>query len=641
MLALLLLSCSAQAFYLPGVAPQDFNLNDKVAIYVNKLDSSETQLPFNYYYLNFCTPDNLKPRSENLGQVLRGDRMETSAYEIFMGREENCKLLCERTNHRDHIENFRWMIDNNYQASWVIDNLPAALRIYDSYGDIQTLYQDGFPIGFKTSDDYFVYNHAHIIIRIHQNSDSLTWRIVGFLVHPLSIAHNGTDDLACDDPTYLRYLDFMRKNSSAEKVVAMDNELDIPRQILDNLPAQDLVKGLPVVYTYSISYEESETAWANRWDVYLYSGSEGEVHWISIINSFAMVLFLSGMVAHILTRTLRRDIDFYNNQADLDTAEETGWKQVRGDVFRPPSYSGLFSIVTGSGVQLLGMTFITLVFAALGFLSPAYRGGLLTTMMLLYVFMGIFAGYVSARLYKLFGGENWKRNALATAFMFPGFSFCVLFVVNLFIWGEESSGAVPFVTLLAVLLLWFGISLPLVFLGAALGFRVPTIENPCRVNRIPKPLTVAPGTKKLRSISIMAGCLPFGCMFIEMNYLMKSLWHHSLFYYLFGFLLLCFIVLIITSAEVSILLTYILLCREDYRWWWHSFTVSATSGCYLFGYSCIYFLTDLTLTRLSSVVLYFGYMALASLTYAMITGTIGFLATFVFVRVIYQAIKVE
>jgi transmembrane 9 superfamily protein 2/4 len=641
MLALVLLSWSARAFYLPGVAPQDFALNDRLAIYVDKLDSSETQLPFEYYYLNYCTPDNLKTRPENLGQVLRGDRIETSPYEVYMQKDEDCKLLCERRNKRQQTQDFKWMIDNKYQASWVADNLPAALRIYDNYGEIQTLYQDGFPIGFQAGDEYFIYNHAHLIVRVHPNSDSLNWRVVGFLVHPLSIAHNRTDDLACNDLAFKRYLDFMRKNSGAERVVPMNDEMEIPIQVLDDLPPQELNKHERIIFTYSVSFEESETAWANRWDVYLYAGSEGEVHWISIINSFAMVLFLSGMVAHILSRTLRRDIDYYNSRIDIENVEETGWKQVRGDVFRPPPFSGLLAILAGSGVQLVGMAVITLFFAALGFLSPAYRGGLLTTMLLLFVFMGVFAGYTSARLYKLFAGQNWRLNALATALMFPGFCFGVLFFVNLFIWGEQSSGAVPFVTLLAVLVLWFGISVPLVFLGAVLGFRKEVIDNPCRVNRIPKPLTVVPGTQRLRSLSIMAGCLPFGCMFIELNYLMKSMWHHTLFYYLFGFLLLCFIVLIITSAEVSILLTYILLCREDYRWWWHSFTVSATSGVYLFGYACIYFLVELTLTRLSSVVLYFGYMTLAAVTYSLITGTVGFLATFGFVRKIYGAIKVE
>lgn len=42
------------------------------------------------------------------------------------------------------------------------------------------------------------------------------------------------------------------------------------------------------------------------------------------------------------------------------------------------------------------------VFATLGFLSPANRGGLMTAVLLLFCFLGSFAGYSSARLYKTF-----------------------------------------------------------------------------------------------------------------------------------------------------------------------------------------------------------------------------------------------
>lgn len=43
-----------------------------------------------------------------------------------------------------------------------------------------------------------------------------------------------------------------------------------------------------------------------------------------------------------------------------DTIEETGWKLVHGDVFRPPRYPKLFAAVIGSGIQIFLMTFITI-----------------------------------------------------------------------------------------------------------------------------------------------------------------------------------------------------------------------------------------------------------------------------------------
>lgn len=53
-----------------------------MTIRVNKLMSTKTQLPYDYYSLPYCKPDELQRFSENLGQKLRGDRIETSTYEV-------------------------------------------------------------------------------------------------------------------------------------------------------------------------------------------------------------------------------------------------------------------------------------------------------------------------------------------------------------------------------------------------------------------------------------------------------------------------------------------------------------------------------------------------------------------------------
>lgn len=43
--------------------------------------------------------------------------------------------------------------------------------------------------------------------------------------------------------------------------------------------------------------------------------------------------------------------------------------------------------------------------------------------------------------------------------------------MNLIFWANGSSAAVPFSTLIALLALWFGVSVPLTFFGAYLGFK--------------------------------------------------------------------------------------------------------------------------------------------------------------------------
>ena len=131
----------------------------------------------------------------------------------------------------------------------------------------------------------------------------------------------------------------------------------------------------------------------------------------------------------------------------------------------------LLSVLLGSGVQAFGMSLITLWFACLGFLSPANRGSLMTCAMILFVSLSFVAGYVSARVYKSFGGEKWKSNVLLTSMFSPGVIFGLFFVINLIFWINGSSGAVSFGTLFSLLLMWFGVSLPLTFTGAFYGFR--------------------------------------------------------------------------------------------------------------------------------------------------------------------------
>jgi transmembrane 9 superfamily protein 2/4 len=78
-----LLYSQSSCFYLPGVAPRNFEKDEPVELKVNKLSSVHTQLPYDYYSLSFCKPkEGVKPYAENLGEFLRGDRIENSSYEV-------------------------------------------------------------------------------------------------------------------------------------------------------------------------------------------------------------------------------------------------------------------------------------------------------------------------------------------------------------------------------------------------------------------------------------------------------------------------------------------------------------------------------------------------------------------------------
>ena len=117
------------------------------------------------------------------------------------------------------------------------------------------------------------------------------------------------------------------------------------------------------IFSYTVTFKEDNTVkWSSRWDYILDSMPHTNIQWFSILNSLVIVLFLSGMVAMILLRTLHKDIARYNQiDSGEDAQEEFGWKLVHGDVFRPPRKGMLLAVLLGSGTQILCMAGITLV----------------------------------------------------------------------------------------------------------------------------------------------------------------------------------------------------------------------------------------------------------------------------------------
>jgi transmembrane 9 superfamily protein 2/4 len=112
------------------------------------------------------------------------------------------------------------------------------------------------------------------------------------------------------------------------------------------------------------------------------------------------------------------------------------------------------------------------------------------------------------------------------------------------------------------------------------------------------------------------------------------------YYYVFGFLLLVFFILVITCAEITVLFTYFQLCSEDYHWWWRSFSNAGSTAIYVFMYSIIYF-KQLEANTLATYMLYFGYMGLVSIGLFMMMGCIGVLTSLWFNQTIFASIKID
>jgi transmembrane 9 superfamily protein 2/4 len=326
-----------------------------VPLHVNHLTPADSEtspnvqsvFAYDYYHpeFHFCQPDGGPVSvSESLGSIIFGDRIFTSPFELNMKVEESCKAVCDAVAFEaedSKLVNMR--ILQNYNLNWLIDGLPAG-QIKEETNTGTQFESPGFPLGTVDERDGTAILHTHydIMIEYHEAGKD-QFRVVGIVVEPSS-----------------------RGNSKVIDGTNADcGDISVPKKLSETARTK-------VLYTYSVRWVSSPTSFATRWDKYLHV-YDPKIHWFSLVNSAVIVCFLVGMVSTILLRTLRKDIARYNrlDQVALEdlsgtgimddgVQEDSGWKLVHGDVFRPPKYPLPLAVLLGNGAQVFMMAGFTI-----------------------------------------------------------------------------------------------------------------------------------------------------------------------------------------------------------------------------------------------------------------------------------------
>merc|ERR1711871_65247 len=204
------------ALYLPGVGPETYENGEDVSLYVNKITSTRTQIPYDYYSMPYCKPKKKGKVSENVGEVLEGNRIELSVYDLEFRKDRSCALACIKKLSSKDRKKFRDAIEDKYYVHWILDQLPVGHRLADKTGTVLNGYEfiRGFPVGFtesftdkdrggkKRSRKAYLNNHIRITVSYNEHDedeDLLTMdntghgKIVGFRVDPMSIDHKWTE----------------------------------------------------------------------------------------------------------------------------------------------------------------------------------------------------------------------------------------------------------------------------------------------------------------------------------------------------------------------------------------------------------------------------------------------------------------
>ncbi|RNF03841.1 endosomal integral membrane protein [Trypanosoma rangeli] len=621
------------AFYIPGVQPKYYAEGETVPFMVNSLRSLKVLFPQRYYKLPFCAPKTLETKAEAIGEVIWGDYIQNSLYSVNMKENSTCTLLpdCDvEENNRNIRRKIRMMekyIESGYRGFMNIDNLPVfgdglpeyLVSCKGKLKDMQYSFYRGYALGVPRLclGKTLINNHLDFVIEYNTApGDSSKFMVVGLRATPHSIKYD--DANSCN------------------------NTMKFRRGEMAFLTTDDVREGAKVYWTYSVAWQPSNVLWATRWDAYLHSSladSSAAFHWLYVFSSLLIVFLCATAVAMVLMRALHKDFNRYNSPDQDDNQEDTGWKLVHADVFRTPYRAPLLAALAGNGFQVLAMFSGVLLFALLGFLSPARRGALLTAIILLFVFMSVVAGYMCGLLLKYFNRCEWKH-VFFCGCAFPGTIVAVYTFANTINWAHGSTDTVPFSVLFTIFLLWLLISLPLTVLGASFSFRQEPLSNPVRVGRLAREIPPQAWANSPVFLYTIPPIFPLFAIILELNFVLQALWAGQV-YYVFGFLALVFLLWVIITALVTVFHLYYVLCYENHQWWWISFILPGGLGVHVFVYSIYFYATQLAISSFASTLLYFMYMGLLSYAYGLSAGAIGLISGIFFLRKIYGSIKVD
>ncbi|XP_071070104.1 transmembrane 9 superfamily member 1 isoform X2 [Dasypus novemcinctus] len=293
----------------PGVeGVTHYKAGDPVILYVNKVGPYHNpQETYHYYQLPVCCPEKIRHKSLSLGEVLDGDRMAESLYEIRFRENVEKRILCHLQLSSAQVEQLRQAIEELYYFEFVLDDLPIR----------------GF-VGYMEESGFLPHSHK-----------------IGLWTH----------------------LDFHLEFHGDRIIFANVSVRDVKPHSLDGLRPEEF---LGLTHTYSVRWSETSVEYRSdrrRGDDGGFFPRTLEIHWLSIINSMVLVFLLVGFVAVILMRVLRNDLARYNldeettpggSGDDFDQGDN-GWKIIHTDVFRFPPYRGLLCAVLGVGAQFLAL----------------------------------------------------------------------------------------------------------------------------------------------------------------------------------------------------------------------------------------------------------------------------------------------
>jgi transmembrane 9 superfamily protein 2/4 len=654
-----LLSSSLNQFLNLFSTKHTYKLNEKVDLLVNSATSKNSNIPYSYYNLPFICPpsENVKPVHMSLAEILNGNNFMQSDYKLYFGKDEPCLRICDRIVVTRNILKSIDLIKNDYIADWIIDGLPASTTfITDSLDDEKKYYIPGFSLGYIKNNEYFLNNHLMMVIRYHKELNN-EFSIVGFEIYPKSV-----EDYHC--PGASRNYKNLKLDSNAET------------QLLQ--------------FTYSVYWrEDNQLEYKDRWKLYIdpslidsngklinnnnninnnlnKSSNNKTIHWVSLINSFVIISFVSLIVGFIFLITFNsniKDIDI-----DLDIANNNintnNFNLIALNSFKSPIFLPLLSILTGSGIQLIFTLLASGLFSSILFRNPIGNTTTIFSVTIsILIIGGFFAGFSAIQFFKLFTKNNNNNNNILSyrktliISSLSGsivISICLLSIVitNLLVFQKNSPRSMKFSSFLSIFTMYTLLQIPISIIGGLISknFNVFT-------NLIQKKLPISNNNNNNNNNNstplylrfpfsiLIIGILPCSIVFIESRFIYTALLNtrSSTSSFIYGFYILAAILLSIIMIEIGIIATYLFLnkSKNNFNWqWWTFINCSLSIWIYLVSTSVYQLIYKLNLDS-SSPILYMVYTTILNSIISIACGSLALWSATIFIYTVILSSDVK
>lgn len=641
-----------------------FKNGDKIDLLVNTATSKFSNIAYAYYNLPFICPNSskAKPVHLSLAEIINGDRYWQSDYNLVLGKDEPCLRICDRIMRTANIKKTIDIIKNDYIANWVIDGIPASTTFIndDGINPPKKYYIPGFSLGYEESGEYYLNNHLMMVVRYHKESANPdSYSIVGLEMYPKSVS-----DSHC--PGASKNYDNLKLDPNA------DTQL--------------------VPFTYSVYWrEEYEVNHNDRWKMYidpnlfdqngklidpssLSSSSNKTIHWVSLINSFVILSFVSLIVAFVLISSFRANISKDSTSKFSQTAQNS---------FIQPSFLIILSILTGSGIQLI---FTLLGSGLLSFLffrnSFGQDTAILSLIIAVLIVGGFFAGFSSIQFYKLFNLSKsnlpLKKSFLISSLsgsVLISLSIIVIVIANSLVYDSDSPRSITFSTFLFAYMLYALFQIPISVIGGLVSRKLDILtkiltkvlpQNSSAFNTKtysvpstpPSPIKKSPSSSKsltppsisnqyLKPMStplylrlpfslLIFGFCPCSIVFIESRFLYTTLLieNYSTSTYMYGFIVSAAILLLFVMIEIGIISSYLKLLKTNSKinWqWWIFLTCSFSIWIYLVPLSIYHLIFKMKLVDAGSPVLYMVYTTILNTMISISCGSLALWSATIFI----------